>query len=527
MDAISPNLPRRLGRYDIVGRLGAGGMAEILLGRISGPSGFERPVVIKRILPHLHGLREFVDMLLDEGRIAARIGHPNVVQVQELTHEREDLYLVMEYLEGEAASGLARRARARRLRLLPTLCAYIVAEACAGLHAAHELRSPDGELLDVVHRDVSPQNLFVGYDGTVKVLDFGIAKAAGRITRTEAGMLKGKFEYMSPEQARGDALDRRSDVFALGIVLYELSTQHRLFRRASHTETLRAVIGAEVPPPSEIDPSYPAVLEEVCLRALSADPADRYATAHDMRRDLLAALRHLPGPTMPEEALAALMRELFADRIEEKREMVSSMRAGHTPARVPLADVDEEELPTVEGRPRAEPRPPAPRKGLWLAVLAGAVAFAVALGVGLWRQSQPTPRAVAAEPSEATPPPPPAEVTIRVDSVPSGARLALDGEPRGTTPATLTMERSESPRSLRLEHDGYEPLVETVRPDVAQRLRLSMREISEIAPPPAPPTAPARRASRRRATPETSEPVPEEPPEPGAAERVRAFRRFD
>ncbi|MEQ8891109.1 MAG: serine/threonine-protein kinase, partial [Sandaracinaceae bacterium] len=270
MDAISPNLPRRLGRYDIVGRLGAGGMAEILLGRISGPSGFERPVVIKRILPHLHGLREFVDMLLDEGRIAARIGHPNVVQVQELTHEREDLYLVMEYLEGEAASGLARRARARRLRLLPTLCAYIVAEACAGLHAAHELRSPDGELLDVVHRDVSPQNLFVGYDGTVKVLDFGIAKAAGRITRTEAGMLKGKFEYMSPEQARGDALDRRSDVFALGIVLYELSTQHRLFRRASHTETLRAVIGAEVPPPSEIDPSYPAVLEEVCLRALSA-----------------------------------------------------------------------------------------------------------------------------------------------------------------------------------------------------------------------------------------------------------------
>ena len=153
--------------------------------------------------------------------------------------------------------------------------------------------------------------------------------------------------------------------------------------------------------------------------------------------------------------------------------------------------------------------------------------FAVALGVGLWRQSQPTPRAVAAEPSEATPPPPPAEVTIRVDSVPSGARLALDGEPRGTTPATLTMERSESPRSLRLEHDGYEPLVETVRPDVAQRLRLSMREISEIAPPPAPPTAPARRASRRRATPETSEPVPEEPPEPGAAERVRAFRRFD
>ncbi|HEY6461638.1 MAG TPA: serine/threonine-protein kinase, partial [Polyangiaceae bacterium] len=193
-------LPDKLGRYQILGELAVGGMAEILLARVVGPSGFERPVVIKRILPHLARQEAFVSMFLDEARIAAGIRHRNVIHVEELAEGPEGLYLVMEYLEGESAAGLMRRIFVRETSLDLALGSYIVAEACAGLHAAHELEDASGQKQHLVHRDVSPHNLFIAYDGRVKVLDFGIAKAADRITRTEAGQLKGKFSYMSPEQ---------------------------------------------------------------------------------------------------------------------------------------------------------------------------------------------------------------------------------------------------------------------------------------------------------------------------------------
>src|SRR5262249_34107635 len=209
-------LPRTIGRYEVVGELATGGMAEIFLGRLVGPSGFERPVVIKRILRQLSHKESFVAMFLDEARIVAGIRHPNVVQVQELGQDTGELYLVMEYLEGESVASLVRRLVAQGERVDYALAAHVVAEACAGLHAAHEAQN-------LVHRDVSPQNVFITYDGHVKVIDFGIAKTEGRMAQTEAGQVKGKFGYMSPEQCKADPLDRRSDVFALGIVLYELS----------------------------------------------------------------------------------------------------------------------------------------------------------------------------------------------------------------------------------------------------------------------------------------------------------------
>ena len=391
MQASAENLPRRLGRYEIVGRLAFGGMAEILLARLTGPSGFERPVVIKRILPQLLAEPAFVDMFLDEGRLAARIRHPNVVQVQELCIEDRELFLVMEYLEGEAVAGVARRCRVRARHVDRALAAYVVAEAAAGLHVAHELRGTDGEPLDIVHRDVSPENVFVGYDGTVKVLDFGIAKARDRITKTEAGMLKGKFDYMSPEQALGEPLDRRSDVFSLGIVLYELTTERRLFRRATQLATLRAATEEEIVLPSAIDPTYPRALEDICMQALARDRSLRFATALDLRRALLEALRDLRGPAMPEEALSTLMRDLFPDRIQQKSEMLSSMRQGVTPAHVPEADVDVAvEIPPVEPGAASEvrTRPFEPgragrrmsgRKKILVAI--GAAALVAALGI--------------------------------------------------------------------------------------------------------------------------------------------------
>ncbi len=245
-------LPEQIGRYQILGLLGTGGMAEILLARLSGPSGFERPVVIKRILPHLAREKRFRDMFTDEARIVAGIRHQNVVHVNELGLEGDELYMVMEYLEGESAASLARRLASSRKLLNFGLCAHIMAEMAAGLHAAHEMRHPDGTPQNLVHRDVSPANVFVTYAGEAKILDFGIAVAADRVSRTEAGQVKGKYAYMSPEQCQGAQLDRRSDIFSMGTVLYEVSTCRRLFKRASDMLTLQAICGEDVVPPRKL-----------------------------------------------------------------------------------------------------------------------------------------------------------------------------------------------------------------------------------------------------------------------------------
>ncbi|HVY47862.1 MAG TPA: serine/threonine-protein kinase, partial [Minicystis sp.] len=267
-------LPARLGRFSVLRRLATGGMAEVLLGRLSGPQGFERLVVIKRILPHLAREAAFVTMFVDEARLVARIRHPNVVQVYELGSEGDELFLVLEYLEGEPISSLQRALARRGERLDASLIAHVGAEACAGLHAAHELTRDDGVTLGLVHRDVSPQNLFACFDGRVKVLDFGIAKSADASFRTRTGEIKGKHAYMSPEQCKGDKnLTNKSDLYSLGIVLYELLT-------------LRAITEEAAPRPASVEPSVPPALDRVIARALALAPADRYPSALEMRADL-------------------------------------------------------------------------------------------------------------------------------------------------------------------------------------------------------------------------------------------------
>ena len=510
-----------------------GGMAEILLGRLEGPSGFERPVVLKRILPHLAQHPSFVEMFLDEGRIAARVRHPNVVQVQDLCQVDGELFLVMEFLEGESAAGLARRARARRMRIAYGLCAHIVAEACAGLHAAHELTDSDGMPLDVVHRDVSPQNIFVGYDGTVRVLDFGIAKAADRITRTEAGLLKGKFEYMSPEQASGELLDRRCDVFSLGIVLYELSTQRRLFKRSAQPATLRAVTDDPILPPSAIDPDYPPALESIVLHALERDRGRRHQTAWDLRKALLSFLHDMHASELTEESLRNLMRKLFEDRIADKREMLRRIHDGVTPSFVPEADVDVAvELPSIEldvasqvrTRPllrRDDDVPPRRKRGGWVAL--GAMLLAL-MGVGVFvaLEGRSSERAaeraapVAMAPGRGEPSAPvEGTVTILVDSAPAGAQVRIDGRVEGRTPVELSVPRSAEPLTLRLQLDGFVDAQETIVPNIAQRLRLSLT-----------PEPRERRSERPR--PRMSAPAARADPEPSSEmDRERAFRRFN
>lgn len=302
------------GRYELVTRLASGGMAEVHLARMAEGAGAGRLVVIKRIHSHLAGNTRFVRMFLDEARIAARLSHPQVVQVVDLGRVGEHLFLAMEYVHGEDLRRVVRRALETGRPLPPALGTWIVSEAAAGLHYAHERRDTKGLPLGIVHRDVSPQNLIVTFDGNVKVIDFGIARAADSAHLTRAGELKGKYAYMSPEQARGAPVDRRTDVFALGVLLWELLTGRRLFKRSTDMQTVSAVTACEVPAPSSVRPQLPADFDPILLAALAPHPADRLQTADDLRNALLGVLHRWQVPVSRLE-LRAFMQGLYAERL--------------------------------------------------------------------------------------------------------------------------------------------------------------------------------------------------------------------
>ncbi|MEZ4296335.1 MAG: protein kinase [Polyangiaceae bacterium] len=306
-----------LGRYRVVDEIGVGGMASVHLARMDGPGGFQKWVAIKRIHPHLVEDDQFVDMFLDEARIAAGINHANVSQVFDLGKDDNTYWIAMEYLHGEPLREVMRRVEERGQRVPFQLAARICADAADGLHAAHELRGKNGQLLGLVHRDVTPHNLFVTYDGNTKVVDFGIAKVADRLSQTKAGTLKGKLAYMSPEQVRGSEVDRTTDVFALGVVLWELTTNQRLFRMETDLDTLEKVQACIVPPPSTIVPGYPPELEQVVLRALAKSKQNRFATAREFSRALQGFLMRQGAMVGPEE-VSQYVRAVFGDRIQKR-----------------------------------------------------------------------------------------------------------------------------------------------------------------------------------------------------------------
>lgn len=314
--SLLPAAEREFGRYALICRLASGGMANLYLAQLVGPDGFEKLVAIKRIHEHLSHETDFITMFADEARLVARISHPNVVHVLELGFHKSSYFIAMEYVEGESLGALLGRERPPF-----AVCARIVANAAAGLHAAHQLRGRDGKLLGVVHRDVSPDNILVSYDGAVKVVDFGVAKARGNLYVTSAGTLKGKFSYMAPEQLKLDNVDGRADVFALGIVLHEITTRQHLFRAGSEQATMANVEKAPIPLPSRLVPDYPPVLEAIVMRALERDPLARYQTAEAMQADLERYIVGTGNPVLP-GAVADLMRRAFADRIEAKRDLL-------------------------------------------------------------------------------------------------------------------------------------------------------------------------------------------------------------
>ena len=307
----------RLGRYDLIGLLATGGMAEIHLARLAGEAGFEKIVVVKRLLPELVASKAYVEMFLGEAKLVAKLSHPNVCEVYELGREGAEYFLVMPFLDGVPATELIARPRDPDRMAQLRVAAGVIAQACAGLHHAHELRGDTGELVGLVHRDVSPSNLFVTAAGVVKVLDFGIAKIAGT-AETEAGTVKGKAQYMAPEQLLGDPIDRRADVFGLGIVLYELATHQRLFKRSSDYLAARAILEEPIPRADAADPAVPAALADAIARALERKPADRFADAHALAEALDAALAPHGGVATPAQ-IATALADQHADELSAQR----------------------------------------------------------------------------------------------------------------------------------------------------------------------------------------------------------------
>lgn len=303
---------QRVERYELLAELAAGGMATVYLARLGGAGGFQRLYAIKRLHPHLAHEREFVEMFLDEARLAARIHHPNVVPILEVGQADSGYFLVMEYIEGETLARLLGRSASRGEKIPTRIGAKIVLDTLAGLEAAHDLRDDFGEPLNIVHRDVSPQNVMVGVDGTGRITDFGVARAATRLTTTRAGQLKGKLGYMAPEQAQGKRLDRRADIFATAVILWELTTGRRLHPSRNEYEILKAIVERAAPLPSTLRDDYPPELERIVMQGLSKDPSGRYSTALEMQHDLEQLARDA-GMTLAPTSIATLMTRLFPE----------------------------------------------------------------------------------------------------------------------------------------------------------------------------------------------------------------------
>jgi eukaryotic-like serine/threonine-protein kinase len=299
----------QVGRYSVVRHLASGGMAELYIARQEAMGGFEKPVVLKVLQPKYAENPRVVTMFLDEARLAAKLNHPSIVHVYDVADEAGMKYIAMEYIHGETSADIVKRGLAVKNYLPLEHAVHIVSQTAAGLAYAHERREPDGRTLRIVHRDVSPTNILVGYEGQTKIVDFGIARAQDEL-REESGIRPGKASYMSPEQVRGEPADYRSDIFSLGIILYELTLCQRLYRGSADV-MMRKILDDRVTPPTAITRDYPATLELIVMRALEKRPEDRYQSAEDMRHDLEEFLEE-SGLKSGNRRMALYMQEVFA-----------------------------------------------------------------------------------------------------------------------------------------------------------------------------------------------------------------------
>jgi len=345
---------RGYGPYQLLERVAVGGMAEVFRAKRTGVEGFEKVVAVKRILSHLSDNKEFVDMFIDEAKMVAGLAHPNVAQIFDLGKHEKNYWIAMEYVHGRDLRTIMRRAREHGLRIPLDISTYVVSKVCAALEYAHRKKDDKGQPMLIVHRDISPQNILISFEGDVKLTDFGIAKAASKASTTDKGALRGKLLYMSPEQAWGKPMDKRSDVFSLGIVFYETLTEQKPFLGTSEMSILETVRECRVPPPTTINDKIPEKLERVVMKALERDPEVRYQDAGEMLRDLERVLHEWQPATA--SGLVRFLEILFDEN--ERGEMAADGESAHGAGPAEIEELQE----SPAEPPPAEAPPPAPAK---------------------------------------------------------------------------------------------------------------------------------------------------------------------
>ncbi len=351
---------QRFGKYVLIDRIAVGGMAEIFLARQEGLEGFEKTIVIKRIRPHLSNQQSFVNMFLNEAKLAAQLNHPNIVQIYDLGRISDSYFIAMEYIFGRDMRRIIPKADGMGIPFPMVYALKIASSVCEGLYYAHQKTDMYGNALHIVHRDITPENIFVSFDGTVKILDFGIAKAANQIEQTRAGEIKGKLSYMSPEQCTGRALDHRSDIFSLGVVLYEWITGFKLFTGESEVAILKSITDGKIYPPSYFKADVPEAVEHILMKALDKDREKRYQTAWDMQYDLDQFLSQYEF-TPSNIHLANFLKQLFSDELDEERRRL--LARGTNQAASPAVHPDTEDEVEVLDDVDIEPIPLRPRGG--------------------------------------------------------------------------------------------------------------------------------------------------------------------
>ncbi len=451
--------PETFGKYYLVDHIATGGMAEIYKAKTYSHGGFENLLVIKRILPHIGAKQDFVDMFIDEAKVSVALQHPNIVRIYDFGKLLDNYFMAMECVDGKDVRQILRQLARDGVYLPFRFAAFIALETCKGLQYAHDKVDVDGNPYGIVHRDISPSNVLVSYEGEVKVADFGIAKAESNAYETKDGVLKGKFEYMSPEQAKGVTIDHRSDVFSLGIIFYEMLTGRRLFKTDSDTATLRKIRDEDVPAPSLVKPDVPPALEAIALKALTRSLDGRYATAAEMADDLRQYLFPATPDSLRDE-LAAFMKQLFAGAIHDEKVRLSEGSAIAAQLKRDRPDWDESQTGTLSVTQTAV-RLVAPT------MLGGGVVLVLLLGVGgvasylAWSQGWLDPLLQVEQTTG----------SVDVMVVPE-ARVLVNGKLEGTS-STLTLdELPPGAYVIRLEADGFVPLERTVLVAEGQQVKV-------------------------------------------------------
>ncbi len=462
------SLPKQFGKYTLLRRLASGGMAEIFLALQRSAGGFEKLIVIKRILPSMNQDKAFIDMLLHEARVAASMSHPNIVQTFDVGQVDGTYFIAMEHIHGEDIRTIVRAMRKKNLAEFPLEHALaITIGMCAGLAYAHERRDLEGRSLNIVHRDISPQNIVVTFSGDVKIVDFGVAKSSRQTGEdTKDGQLKGKVPYMSPEQANGQPIDWRSDIFAVGVLLFELSTGKRLFKGASEYETLKLICDKDYPRPAEVRPGFHPTLDRIIMKALEKDRTTRYQSAREMQSDLEAFVREERIP-VSQISLTQWMQALFEDKLAQQRDALQDVKQLAdiiaTQQGAPYEGVTNAGTMSATGGGVTQQR----RSGLgvWLAL---AVVTAGAIGGFFYMRKQAADReavmAVQNQPViELKRPEPKGSLDLKCGGN-EGCSIWISGDLRKeVTPAVIAGLPFDTDIQVKLTHEGFEAYRETVK----------------------------------------------------------------